>query len=306
MIKRPYHCVKLLQLQFRKMLIKLENNYKCFGGEQRIYSHVSTVLRCEMKFGVFLPGQSLNQDLSSLLPTVYFLSGLTCTHENFIQKAGAQRYAAEHGLILVNPDTSPRGLNLPGEDESYDFGTGAGFYLDATENPWKEYYNMYSYITKELIEVVENNLPMVSKTKRSIMGHSMGGHGALVAALKNPTLYQSVSTFAPIANPMQCPWGQKIFKGYLGPDEEEWKHWDSTELAKAYQQRPLTLFIDQGSNDEFLESKQLLPEHLLEVIATNDKLSVIWKMRQGYDHGYYYVSTFIGEHLAYHAKNLQN
>lgn len=283
------------------MAFKLLSSVKCFAGEQRVYSHYSEALKCEMKLGVFLPPQAIEENIAC--PVLYFLSGLECSHENFIQKSGFQRYAAEKGLCVVNPDTSPRGLNIPGEDDSYDFGSGAGFYVNATQEPWAKNYQMFNYVTNELIALVNSNL-LVTK-KQSITGHSMGGHGALICALKKSGLYQSVSAFAPISNPCECPWGQKAFKGYLGDDKEEWKNWDATELASKYSGTPLEILIDQGTEDAFLHNKQLLPENFLKSSAANDHLQTIYKQREGYNHGYFYVSTFIGEHVDYHAKFLK-
>ncbi|XP_055904266.1 S-formylglutathione hydrolase [Eupeodes corollae] len=284
------------------MALKLLSTSKCFAGEQRIYSHFSEVLKCEMKFGVFLPPQAVEDQIAC--PVLYFLSGLTCTHENFIHKSGVQKYAAEKGLCIVNPDTSPRDVKVPGEDDSYDFGSGAGFYVDATEEPWSKNYQMFSYINKELIELINANLPVTKK--QSITGHSMGGHGALISALKNPGLYQSVSAFAPICNPCECSWGQKAFKGYMGDDKEEWKNWDATELASKYAATPVEIMIDQGTEDNFLKSKQLLPGNFLAAAAGNDHLQTVYKLREGYDHSYYYIASFVGEHVNYHAKFLNN
>ncbi|XP_011210309.2 S-formylglutathione hydrolase [Bactrocera dorsalis] len=283
------------------MAPKLLSTVKCFGGEQRIYSHPSEVLGCEMKFGVYMPPLAVDEHMEC--PVLYFLSGLTCTHENFIQKSGFQQYAAKHGIVVVNPDTSPRGLNLPGEDDSWDFGSGAGFYVDSTETPWSKNYKMYTYVTSELVELVNASFPVLPN-KRGIFGHSMGGHGALICALKNPGVYQSVSAFAPISNPIECPWGKKAFTGYLGANEDSWKDWDATVLATKYAGTPLEILIDQGSDDNFLKEKQLLPENLLNAAAENDHLQLIYKKREGYDHSYFFISTFIAEHFDHHAKFL--
>lgn len=221
-------------------LTEVSNN-KIFNGQQKIFSHHSKELSCEMQFAIYLPPQS-NQ--SNPLPVLYWLSGLTCNETNFIQKAGAQRYAAEHGIIIVCPDTSPRKVNIPGEDDSWDFGSSAGFYIDATNEPWNKNYRMFSYVTSELVQLVNSNFPTIPD-RLSIFGHSMGGHGALVCALKSSGLYKSVSAFAPISNPIECPWGKKAFAGYLGKNEETWKNWDATELVKKYNGPPLELFIDQ-------------------------------------------------------------
>lgn len=273
---------------------------KIFGGWQKVYSHDSTVLGCRMNFAIFLPPQAKGE----LVPVIYYLAGLTCTEANFIQKAGAQKYASEHGLALVAPDTSPRGLNIPGEDDSWDFGSGAGFYVDATEEPWKKNYKMYSYITKELPALINEKFPILSD-RQSIMGHSMGGHGALICTLKNPGMYKSVSAFAPISNPIQCPWGKKAFSGYLGEDKVSWNDWDATELAKKYNGPPLDILIDQGKEDNFLKQGQLLPENLLNA-AKDAGLPLILRFQKGYDHSYYFISTFIEDHIKHHVKYLKN
>ncbi|XP_030572083.1 S-formylglutathione hydrolase [Drosophila novamexicana] len=284
------------------MKLELVSTTKCFEGEQRVYKHHSNILDCDMTFGVFLPPAAVED--KTQCPVLYFLSGLTCTHENFVQKSGFQGTAAKQGLIVVNPDTSPRGVDLPGQDDAYDFGSGAGFYVDATEAPWSKHYKMYSYVTQELPEVVNENFPTLPG-KKGIFGHSMGGHGALICALKNPGLYQSVSAFAPISNPSECPWGQKAFTGYLGPNTENWQLWDATSLVSKYVSTPQELFIDQGSADNFLIGKQLLPEKLLAAAATNDHIQTIFKQREGYDHSYFYIATFVAEHIEYHAKLLK-
>lgn len=233
------------------------------------------------------------------------MSGLTCNESNFVIKAGAQRLASEHKLIIVCPDTSPRNVNIAGEDDSWDFGSGAGFYVDATETPWAKNYRMYSYVTQELIETINANFA-ANPDKQGIFGHSMGGHGALICSLKNPGLFKSVSAFAPICNPTQCPWGQKAFTGYLGENQKEaWKDWDATELVKKYEGAPLELFLDQGSADDFLTAGQLLPHNLVEA-ARSAQVPCILKMREGYDHSYFYIATFVQEHIEYHARILNN
>ncbi|XP_019864886.1 S-formylglutathione hydrolase [Aethina tumida] len=272
---------------------------KVFGGVQKVFTHESKEVECVMRFGVYLPPQAEEKKL----PVIYWLSGLTCSEANFIEKAGAQRYAAEHGVIIVNPDTSPRGLNLPGDSDNWDFGVGAGFYVNATQSPWKNNYRMFSYVTNELINVVNANFNVI-EGKQSIMGHSMGGHGALISALKNPGLYKSVSAFAPICNPSKCPWGVKAFTGYLGPKETaDWSEWDATELVKKYNGPILELLIDQGLEDNFLKQDQLLPENLLEACQKAGVPAILNK-REGYNHSYFYIASFIGEHIAYHAKHL--
>ena len=279
--------------------VKLVNSWKTFGGYQHVYQHESNVLKCSMNFAIYLPPQAE----SGKVPVVYWLSGLTCTEQNFITKAGMQRYAAEYGLAVVCPDTSPRGCNIEGEEDSWDFGTGAGFYVDATEEKWKTNYNMYSYVTKELPALIESNFP-VEPTKKSIFGHSMGGHGALICFLKNPGMYRSVSGFAPITNPINAPWGKKAFSGYLGPDQTSWKDWDATELVQTFK-APLTsyILIDQGKADEFYEKKQLLPETFLEAARKNN-IPVVFRLQEGYDHNYYFVGTFLADHFKHHAEAL--
>lgn len=281
--------------------ITLVSSNKSFGGYQRIYSHQSKEVACEMKFAIYLPPQA--DDPSVKLPVLYWLSGLTCNETNFAQKSGVQKYAAEHNIIIVCPDTSPRGIELPGQDDSYDFGSGAGFYVDAITDQWNKHYKMFTYVTKELIELVTMNFPTLENVQ-SICGHSMGGHGALICAIRCPGLYKSVSAFAPIANPSNCDWGKKAFTGYLGENVELWKEWDATELVKNYSGPPLQLLIDQGLDDEFLEKQQLLPENLLDA-CLNARVACIYNKRDGYDHSYFYIATFIGEHLAYHSKFLK-
>jgi S-formylglutathione hydrolase len=250
-----------------------------------------------MRFGVFLPPQAE----ARAAPVLYWLSGLTCTEENFIVKAGAQRVAAELGLAIVVPDTSPRGLKIPGEAESYDFGLGAGFYVDATQAPWSRGYRMYSYVASELPGLVEAEFP-VDPARAGIFGHSMGGHGALTVALKNPERYRSVSAFAPISSPMRCPWGEKALAGYLGPDRDAWRDYDSTALIEERGWRGPALLVDQGTSDPFLES-QLKPE-LLREACRRAGVALDLRLREGYDHSYFFIATFIEEHLRFHARNL--
>jgi S-formylglutathione hydrolase len=250
-----------------------------------------------MRFGVFLPPQAE----AGAVPALYWLSGLTCTEENFIVKAGAQRVAAELGLALVVPDTSPRGLKIPGDGESYDFGLGAGFYVDATQAPWSRGYRMYSYVAKELPALIESSFPVDPK-RSAIFGHSMGGHGALTVALKNPQQYKSVSAFAPISSPMRCPWGEKALTGYLGSDRAAWREYDSTALIEARGWRGPPLLVDQGASDQFLES-QLKPE-LLEEACARAKVPLELRRQAGYDHSYFFIATFIEDHLRFHARNL--
>ena len=273
---------------------------KCFGGLQKVFEHHSKELQCTMKCGVYLPPQAEE----GKVPLLYWLSGLTCTEQNFITKAGAQRYAAEHGVAIVSPDTSPRGCGIEGEDESWDFGTGAGFYVDATEEKWKTHYRMYSYVTRELPGLINANFPVLSD-RQSIFGHSMGGHGALICMLKNPGQYRSVSAFAPIANPINCPWGQKALAGYLGGDRDLWKAWDATELVKAYS-HPITsyILIDQGTGDTFGQQGQLLAENFV-AGCRESCVPVTLRMQEDYDHSFYFISSFIGDHIKFHAEILK-
>ncbi|KAL5004240.1 hypothetical protein ScPMuIL_017696 [Solemya velum] len=269
------------------------------GGMQKVFSHESSELKCTMKFAVFLPSKSN----SHKVPAIYWLSGLTCTEQNFVTKAGSQQYAEKYGVAIIAPDTSPRGCNIEGEDDSYDFGSGAGFYLNATEDKWKTNYRMYAYITEELPALVNANFPILAD-KQSIFGHSMGGHGALVCALKNPGMYKSVSAFSPICNPTNCAWGKKAFNGYLGEDKETWKEYDSTCLVKEYDGPPLEILIDQGKSDNFLKEGQLLPDNFVATCAES-KVPVIMRMQEGYDHSYFFIASFMGEHIAHHAKYLK-
>jgi S-formylglutathione hydrolase len=267
----------------------------CFGGWQDVYRHRSEVLGCDMTVGVYLPPQVEQGPC----PVLYWLSGLTCTEQNFITKAGAQRYAAEHGIILVAPDTSPRGEDVA-DAEGYDLGKGAGFYVNATQAPWASHYRMYDYIVDELPAWVEAD-PMASD-RRAISGHSMGGHGALTIALKNPGRYRSVSAFSPIVAPTQVPWGQKAFAAYLGDDREAWKAWDTVELVRQARE-PLPLLVDQGDADEFLQG-QLKPE-LLQAAAAEAGHPLTLRLQPGYDHSYYFIASFIGDHIAHHAVALK-
>jgi S-formylglutathione hydrolase len=270
-------------------------SHACFDGHQEVWSHASGVLGCTMRFGVFVPAQARRGPC----PVLYWLSGLTCSEQNFITKAGAQRHAAEHGLILVAPDTSPRGDDVADAD-GYDLGKGAGFYLDATQAPWAAHYRMHDYVASELPALVEAHFP--ASDARAISGHSMGGHGALVLALRNPGRYRSVSAFAPIVAPSQVPWGEKAFAAYLGEDREAWRQWDATALVAGATER-LPLLVDQGDDDEFLAS-QLRPELLRAAcVAAGHPLQL--RMQPGYDHSYYFIASFIGEHIAYHAAALR-
>lgn len=271
--------------------------HACFGGFQEVHRHRSAVLGCTMEFALYLPPQAAQGPV----PLVTYLSGLTCTWENATSKAGAQRYAAEHGVALLLPDTSPRGLDLPGEHDRYDFGSGAGFYVDATAEPWAKHYRMFSYVTEELPALVGGAFPL-DMTRQGIMGHSMGGHGALVCAFRHPDRYRSVSAFSPIVAPSQVPWGRSAFSGYLGPDEAAWKAYDATELAASTSWRKPVL-VDQGTGDEFL-ANQLRPE-LLEAACAKSGIPLTVRRQDGYDHSYYFIASFMGDHLAHHAAALR-
>jgi len=268
---------------------------KVAGGWHKQYTHDSNVLNCNMRFAIFLPP---NATKDNPVPVLYWLSGLTCTDVNFMQKAGAFNKAAELGIAIVAPDTSPRGEGVA-DDEQYDLGQGAGFYLNATEKPWSDHFQMYSYIVDELPQLIEENFP-VSKIK-SISGHSMGGHGALTIGLKNSDQYQSISAFSPIVNPMQAPWGKKAFTEYLGSDFSTWKDYDTCELLKL-QKTSLPILVDQGDADQFLE-EQLKPESLVQAAEVNGS-EVKLRMQPGYDHSYFFISSFIDDHLEFHSKYL--
>ncbi|MBL8668017.1 MAG: S-formylglutathione hydrolase [Rhodospirillales bacterium] len=277
--------------------MQLLRSHRCFGGSQQVWRHQSAATGTEMEFAIFLP---FGEEDAAPRPVLFWLSGLTCTWANFTEKAGAQCYAASHGLILVCPDTSPRGTELPGEHETYDFGSGAGFYIDATAEPWSRHYRMFSYVTDELPELVDRHFP-ADIGRRGIFGHSMGGHGALTIALKQPERWRSLSAFAPIVAPSQVPWGRKAFAGYLGADEAAWRAHDACALAASTAwRRPI--LIDQGTGDEFLET-QLRPE-LFEAACAAAGIPLTVRRREGYDHSYYFISTFIAEHLAHHSAAL--
>jgi S-formylglutathione hydrolase len=279
------------------MILENISSNKLFEGWHKQYTHSSSVLNCEMRFAIYLPPQASS---SNPVPVMYWLSGLTCSDENFMQKAGAQKLAAELGIAIVAPDTSPRGENVADDkDKAYDLGLGAGFYLNATQAPWNKHYQMYDYIVNELPQLIKANFPVTKK--RVISGHSMGGHGALTIGLRNPDLYQSISAFSPICNPVNCAWGQKAFSAYLGDNVEDWKAYDSCELL-AQQEKHQPILIDQGSNDSFLQD-QLKPENLT-AIANAQLNEFQLNMRDGYDHSYYFISSFIESHLRFHAANL--
>lgn len=272
--------------------------HACFGGAQRVYQHASREVGLPMKFSVYLPPQALQ---GAKRPALVYLAGLTCNEDTFMTKAGAQRLAAELGLILVAPDTSPRGANVPGEADAWDFGVGAGFYLDATQTPWAAHWRMESYLTRELLPLLGAHLPM-DLERVGVFGHSMGGHGALTLALRHPGVFKSVSAFAPIAAPRQCPWGRKAFSGYLGADESAWLAHDASALmaAQATPPYPGGILIDQGLADKFLLENQLLPE-VFEAACAQVGQPLTLRRQPGYDHGYYFIQTFMADHLAHHA-----
>ena len=268
-----------------------------FGGWLDRYTHDSESCRCPMTFSVYLPPQAE----TAVVPAVYFLSGLTCTDDNVRVKAGAQRYAAELGLALVMPDTSPRGDDVADDLERYDLGQGAGFYVNASRAPWDAHYRMFDYVNRELPLLVEPELPLVPGLK-SITGHSMGGHGALISALKNPGMYRAVSAFSPLCNPMDCGWGRGCFRAYLGDDESAWMAWDASVLIRSGAE-PIPLLVDQGTDDEFLADGQLKPD-ALSLACKERGFPLTLRMQPGYDHSYHFIATFIGEHLAFHARAL--
>jgi S-formylglutathione hydrolase len=277
--------------------IKLEKQHKSFDGKLGFYSHQSSTCNSEMKFAVYQPPQAEFQPV----PILYFLSGLTCTEENFMAKAGAQQFAAKHGLMLVAPDTSPRNTGIPGEDDDWDLGSGAGFYINATAAPWNTHYRMYSYVVEELPDLIAKNFPAIPE-KQGIFGHSMGGHGALICALKNRDRYLSVSAFAPICAPASSPWGQKIFSNYLGDNREDWRIWDASELVLGtHYTRPI--LIDCGAADEYLGDGQLLPEVFADACAKAGQPLTL-RMQEGYDHSYYFVASFMEDHIQHHAAAL--
>ena len=278
-------------------MLELISEHACFGGVQRLYSHQSEEIGLPMRFSVFLPPQAREGKVSAL----FCLAGLTCTEETFMIKAGAQRIAAKQGLMLIAPDTSPRGANIPGEADSWDLGVGAGFYLDATEAPWDKHYRMYSYML-ELYELIVREFPVLPSSI-GITGHSMGGHGALVLALRNPTLFKTVSAFAPICAPSKCPWGVKAFATYLGNEQEIWQQYDASALMEQrHAPFPNGILIDQGLSDKFL-SNQLFPQ-AFEAACQKAQQPLELRRHADYDHGYYFISTFVEEHIQFHHQTL--
>lgn len=279
--------------------LELISQHRCFGGWQRYYRHESAQIGLPMRFSVYLPPQAEQGPV----PVLFYLAGLTCTEETFMIKAGAQRLAAELGVMLVAPDTSPRGANVPGEDENWDLGTGAGFYVDATTPAWRTHYRMYSYVTEELHAIVTGGALPGDASRTGIFGHSMGGHGALVLALRNPAKFRSVSAFAPIAAPSQCPWGKKAFGAYLGANVQDWAAYDASALMRqARQPFPGGILIDQGESDQFL-AEQLYPEVFEQACAAAGQPLTL-RRHEGYDHGYYFISTFIEDHIRFHVERL--
>lgn len=274
----------------------LVSENRCFGGKVGFYTHQSQACNGEMRFAVYQPPEAKLERV----PVLYFLSGLTCTEENFMVKSGAQQFAAKYGLMLVAPDTSPRNTGIEGEDDDWDFGTGAGFYVDATAQPWASHYQMYSYVVEELPALMAQHFP-IKPEQQGIFGHSMGGHGALICALKNPKQYKSVSAFAPIGAPMRCPWGQKAFTNYLGSNQESWRTYDASELVLTAGYN-CPILIDQGTEDPFLE-QQLLPEVFRQACEQAGQ-SLTLRYQDGYNHSYYFIATFIEDHIRHHATAL--
>jgi len=281
------------------MAIETISQHRAFGGAVGFYRHRSEVNNCDMRFSVFVPPAAT----SGRVPVLTYLAGLTCTEETFMIKAGAQRVAAELGIMLVAPDTSPRGEGVPDDPEgAYDFGLGAGFYVNATESPWSRHYRMYDYVTDELRAVIAGHFP-ADPDRQGIFGHSMGGHGALTLGLRNPQLYRSISAFAPISNPSDCPWGRKALGNYLGSDRSAWREYDATEIVRELAELPArTILVDQGLADQFLE--QELHIDRFEAVCREKGLDLELRRHEGYDHGYYFIASFVEDHLRHHAANL--
>jgi S-formylglutathione hydrolase len=282
-----------------QMTLETISEHRCFGGVQGFYRHQSSTIGLPMRFSVYRPPQAAQHGV----PALFYLAGLTCTEETFMIKAGAQRVAAQLGVMLVTCDTSPRSTGIPGEADDWEFGSGAGFYLNATEQPWAKYFRMYDYVLTELRETVLGNFAVAAR-KLGIFGHSMGGHGALVLALRNPGVYRSVSAFAPICSPTRCPWGQKAFPRYLGEDRASWTDYDAAELIRARGARfPAEILVDQGLADKFLTQGQLLPEQLEQACAAAAQPLKL-RRQEGYGHDYYFIATFVEDHLRFHAQQL--
>jgi len=275
------------------------SSWKSFDGEQKIFSHDSKILGCSMKYAVYMPSGS------GPFPVLWYLSGLTCNEQNCVQKGGFQQYASTNNIVVICPDTSPRGLEVEGENDSWDFGTGAGFYVNATVGKWKG-YQMYDYITSELPATIKTQFGSKLTGKEAITGHSMGGHGALICALKNPGKYVSASAFSPICAPMKCPWGDKCFTGYLGSDKKTWEQYDASVLAGSYNGQKLSILIDQGGQDEFLHKGQLLPEEFVAASLKNNLIDTNYRLQEGYDHSYFFIATFMKDHIDFHKKFLNN
>lgn len=279
------------------MSLQLKSSHRCFGGWQNQYTHQSDTLACEMQFSIFLPSLAETQKV----PVLYWLSGLTCTDENFVQKAGAQQFAEQYGVAIVAPDTSPRGDGVADDpDGAYDLGLGAGFYLNATQQPWASHYRMYDYILDELPAIVNRSFN-VNATRLGIFGHSMGGHGAMTIALKNPGRFRSVSAFSPICAPTQCPWGEKAFTAYLGAGRKDWENYDAVELVRQ-NKVSLPLMVDQGLSDHFLQEQLKTP--LLEEVCQQYSFPLSLRYLEGYDHSYFFIASFIKDHVAFHASYL--
>lgn len=282
------------------MVFQAISAQRCFQGVQHIVSHASKQTGCDMRVSVYLP----DTPPGGRIPVVYWLSGLTCTEENFTVKAGAQRVASALGVALVAPDTSPRGVRFDGDADRYDFGLGAGFYVDATQSPWRDHYRMYSYVVDELPTLIASAFPAVDTQRASIMGHSMGGHGALTIALKNPDRYRSVSAFAPIVAPSQVPWGQKAFTGYLGENQAAWAEYDACALVRSRGWRGPEIWVEQGDQDNFLDT-QLKPE-LFVTACKEAGVPLQLRMQAGYDHSYFFIASFIEDHVRFHAQQLDS
>ncbi len=281
------------------MTITTQSQQKSFAGIQGVYSHFAETTQCEMTFSVYTPPQAKDKPC----PVLYFLSGLTCTHENVTTKGFYQQVASELGAFIICPDTSPRGTDFEDEHVSYDFGSGAGFYLNATQPPWNKNYKMYDYIVQELPQIIESNFNIDSR-KAGIFGHSMGGHGALTIGLKHPKQFKSISAFSPIVAPIQCPWGEKAFTGYLGDNKESWKQYDACKLVEQGNKSEHSILIDQGLADDFLV-EQLKPELFKQACEKNGQ-SLNLRLHKGYDHSYYFIASFMAEHIQFHMKNLSS